>query len=267
MKLTPPPFEERTNYKTEKVKRSFLDIILRPFNLYFYHRMMRTARHTAKSGRDGVLDASTLPTHAWETMEGVELCGGEIITEGLENVPGEAKNPVIFIGNHMSSLETMSLPVFLRPQHVTFVVKESLFDYPFFGDIMRGLRCIPMTRTNPAADLKRLFKDGKQHISEGTSVIVFPQKTRGVEFVEEEFNSIGIKLARREKVPIIPIALKTDLWGLGKKISDYGPVDRSQKVRFAVGKPMEVTKENEQEAHEYCLKFIGDKLKEWEAEG
>lgn len=266
MKLPKIPFPERTDYRTAKKRRSLWDYILRPLNIFFYHKMMCTARHTAKSGIENKLNADTLPQHAWETFDGIERCGGEVILEGLANVPATPKTPAVYIGNHMSTLETVSVPALLRPQHSTFVVKESLFEMMIFKHIMKGLRCIPMTRSNPIADLKRLYKEGRVHVQEGTSVIIFPQKTRAVEFKPDEFSSIGVKFAKREKIPVVPMALKTDMWGLGKKFTDFGPVDRSKKVHFALGEPMMVTRDNEKEVHEACIKFIEDKLKEWNEE-
>ena len=144
-----------------------------------------------------------------------------------------------------------------------FVVKESLMTYPVFGHIMKGMKCIPMTRNSPAQDLKTLLKEGTKALKEGTSVIIFPQKTRGVEFKPEEFNSIGCKLARRAGVPMQPIALETSFWGKGKKVSDYGPINRQNPVRYAFGEAMDIDAKNEKEVHQKCLDFILGKLDQW----
>ena len=65
-----------------------------------------------------------------------------------------------------------------------------------------------------------LMSKGVEHLKNGTSVIVFPQKTRAAEFNPEEFNSIGVKLAKRAGVPVQPLALDTSFWGRGKFISE-----------------------------------------------
>ena len=57
---------------------------------------------------------------------------------------------------------------------------------------------------------KAVLEGGKQRLQKGISIIVFPQTTRTVRFEPENFNSIGVKLAQRAKVPIIPLALRTD---------------------------------------------------------
>ena len=53
-----------------------------------------------------------------------------LIAQGLEIVQRLA-SPCVFIGNHMSILETFVLPCLIVPhRNVTFVVKESLITYP-----------------------------------------------------------------------------------------------------------------------------------------
>ena len=58
------------------------------------------------------------------------------------------------------------------------------------------------------------------YLRNGMSVIIFPQTTRIMDFDRKQFNSMGVKLAKRAQVPVVPIALKTDAWGVGKWIKD-----------------------------------------------
>jgi len=74
-----------------------------------------------------------------------------------------------------------------------------------------------------------------------------------------------VKLAKKAGVPVVPLALKTDFHGLGRKIKDFGPVDRSKTVHFRFGEPLQVTG-NGREAHEACLNFITENLKAWGGE-
>ena len=48
------------------------------------------------------------------------------------------------------------------------------------------------------------------------SVWVFAQTTRELLLDPKKFNTLGIKLAKRARVPVIPVAVKTDAWGMGK---------------------------------------------------
>ena len=135
--------------------------------------------------------------------------------------------------------------------------------YPYFKDILKSLECITVTRTNPVQDLKKILKDGPALLEKGISIVIFPQHTRG-KFDPAEFSSIACKLAKRAKVPLVPLALDTRLWGKGRIISDLGPVRRDIPVRFAFGEAMTIDK-NEKEVHASYLEFISGKLKEWGA--
>ena len=199
--------------------------------------------------------------HCRRIIDGVEATGATLEVSGLEHVPEE---PSVIIGNHMSTLETITLGKILEDKtKVTFVIKESLMKYPYFKDILSKLECITVTRTNPVHDLKKILKEGPKLLEKGISIIVFPQHTRG-EFHPDDFSSIGVKLAKRAKVPVVPLALDTRLWGKGKLISDLGPVSRDIPVRYSFGESMIIDK-NEKEIHAKCLEFIGNELEKWDA--
>ena len=71
-------------------------------------------------------------------------------------------------------------------------------------------------------------------------------------------------MAKKAGVPVVPIALRTDAWGNGTVLKDYGKIDPSKKVYFAFGKPM-LIKDRGNEEHREIVEFIAGKLKEWEA--
>jgi len=106
------------------------------------------------------------------------------------------------------------------------------------------------------------MREGSEKLKNGQSVIVFPQSTRDTIFNPENFNSLGIKLAKRNKVPVIPLALKTDFWGTGKLIKDFGPLDPSKKIFFEFGEPFEVSGSGKEE-HQRVVEFIKGRLKKW----
>jgi 1-acyl-sn-glycerol-3-phosphate acyltransferase len=63
-------------------------------------------------------------------------------------------------------------------------------------------------------------------------------------------------------VPVVPLALKTDAWGTGKIIKDFGPVDKNKKVFFAFGEPMKI-KDRGSEEHQKVIDFIQNNLAQW----
>jgi 1-acyl-sn-glycerol-3-phosphate acyltransferase len=163
----------------------------------------------------------------------------------------------------MSTAETFLLANMILPfRRVTFVVKQSLVEYPIFKHIMRSRDPIVVGRVNPREDLKAVLGGGRERLEAGISIVIFPQRTRTVTFDREGFNTIGIKLAKRAGVPVIPLALKTNAWSNGKWLKDYGPFRPEEDVRFEFGEPITVT-ESDREAHEAVIEFITGRLTEW----
>lgn len=193
----------------------------------------------------------------------IEGCGGKIHFRGLNNI-SSCHEPVVFISNHMSTLETFVFPCLMVPfMKVTFVVKDSLVNHSFFGSIMRSRDPIVVGRDNPREDFKIVMEKGKELLKQGTSVIVFPQSTRTLTFDPEKFNSLGIKLAKAAGVKVVPVAIKTDFWGNGKLIKDFGPVNRKSHIQMSFGEPFSI-KGSGKEEHQFIVDFIQRNLKDWE---
>ncbi len=230
--------------------------------LAFYPRMILTvlqAARMAKKGRYGKqewIESSVAIVEALESS-GVRLEIANV--QAFQNLDA----PCVFIGNHMSTLETFVLPSIIRPHRpVTFVVKKSLVEYPVFKHVMHSRNPVVVSRENPRQDLKNVLEGGEERITSGVSVVVFPQSTRSTGLDPEHFNSIGVKLARRVKAPIVPLALKTDAWKNGKLVKDFGRIDPSQRVHFEFGEPMVVTGTGKQE-HAAVMDFIARRLSLW----
>jgi 1-acyl-sn-glycerol-3-phosphate acyltransferase len=199
---------------------------------------------------------------SFNAMRGLEKVGVEFEITGTENFR-RIEGPCVFIGNHMSMLETMVLPCIIEPyKDTTFVVKKSLMDYPVFRYLMRSRDPIVVSRDDPREDLKTVFEEGEKILASGRSVIVFPQKTRTRKFNPGEFNTIGEKLAKKGNVPVVPIALKTDAWNNGSIFKDFGKIDPSKKVYFHFGEPMRI-KVRGVEEHAAIIAFIQEHLEKW----
>jgi 1-acyl-sn-glycerol-3-phosphate acyltransferase len=197
-----------------------------------------------------------------ETLRALESVGIKIGISGIVNVKN-LDGPCVFISNHMSTLETFVLPCIIEPiKDVTFVVKQSLIDYPVFKYIMRSREPVTVGRTNPREDLKAVLEGGAERLQAGRSIIIFPQTTRTAVFDPASFNTIGIKLAKKAGVPVMPIALKTDAWGNGKRLKDFGKIDPSKKVYFAFGEPLHIKGRGDDE-HKAIIEFITEKLEGW----
>ena len=204
--------------------------------------------------------------HAWaesshQILRLIEGCGGRFHLRGLDNLHA-GQGPVVFISNHMSTLETFVLPCLIEPfRNVTFVVKDSLVK-GVFGPVMRSRDPVVVGRENPRADFAAVMNEGEKLLAMGTSIVIFPQSTRSLDFRPEKFNTLGIKLAKAAGVQVIPVAIKTDFWGNGKYLRDFGPLHREEPIRMLFGPPITIEGSGKEE-HQRVVDFIEDHLRQW----
>jgi 1-acyl-sn-glycerol-3-phosphate acyltransferase len=234
-------------------------------SLTFYLSAISTVVRASKKAKRSHYDTSDWSKSSLETLRALERVGVIVEITGMNSFK-EFDGPCVFIGNHMSTLETFVLPTIIAPfKDTTFVVKQSLVEYPVFKYVMRSRDPVTVGRSNPRDDLRAVLEGGTERLRTGRSIVIFPQTTRTPVFDPEQFNTIGIKLAKKAGVPVVPIALKTDAWGNGTYLKDYGKIDPSKKVHFAFSRPMWI-KDRGTEEHQEIIEFITKKLKEWEAE-
>jgi 1-acyl-sn-glycerol-3-phosphate acyltransferase len=231
-------------------------------SLCFYPQFISVVVKAAgKAKRD------TYPDEEWASdsmrvLRLLEQAGVTFEITGLDHLQKQ-ETPCVFVGNHMSIMETLVLPIIIVPHmQVTFVVKDSLLNYPIFKHVMRSRNPVAVTRTNPRKDFKTVMSDGVKRIENNISVIVFPQTTRSTDFDPEHFGSIGTKLAKKAGVPIIPMALKTDCWKNGTFSKDLGRICPDVPVKIAFGGPIQIEGKGTTE-HQQVVDFIVGKLDEW----
>ncbi len=243
--------------------RGSVSLLARAFPSFSFYRVLAgivwTSGSKAKKGRYG---SAEWVESSHDTLQALERVGVRFEITGVRHLE-DLDTPCVVIGNHMSILETFVLPGVIQPiRPVTFIVKESLMTYPVFGHVMRSRDPVAVTRTNPRQDFKAVMEGGKERLDKGISVVVFPQTTRTNFFDPGEFNTIGVKLAQRADVPIVPLALLTDAWGNGKRLKDFGKIDPTRKVSLAFGEPLRVTGRGTSE-HQAVVAFIQERLRMW----
>ena len=230
--------------------------------LKFYPNLLRIVLYSNRFAKKGIYDDIRWSNSSVDIVESLEKSGIRMNFEGISNVK-KVDGPVIFISNHMSTMETMVLPSLIQPyKKVVYVIKEELGKYPLFGPIALARDPILVGRENPREDLMRVLEQGSERIKNGKSIIIFPQKTRTKYFDESSFNTLGIKLAKRNNVPVIPIALYTEAWDNGKIIKEVGKIDPSKEVRICFGEAFKVESNGNIE-HQKVIDFIKQKFIEW----
>jgi len=213
-----------------------------------------------------------LDIEAWERfcMSAVtmpEACGMTVTVDGFK--PRQAHSgPVIYVCNHLSTIETVLLTPTLIPfGPIKVVAKASIAHLPMLERAARTMGVVPLGRKDPKADLLTLYEAGKRFVAAGFSFLIFPQGTRQDVFDRGRYSSIGAKLAEKTGVPIVPIAvdtrcLPTRKSGVFRNIfKDFGTLDTSRDIRVSAGPVIPCGKAREM--HEASFDWIAGRLEEW----
>ena len=125
----------------------------------------------------------------------VTVSGSELLPDG----------PVIFMSNHQSNFDILSL-LAAMPRHFYWIAKKELFKIPLFGHTMRRGGYIPLDRGDGRKALQSL-DEAATTISQGKSVVLFPEGTRTTDGNLLPFKRGGFVLARKADVPVVPITI------------------------------------------------------------
>ena len=259
------PYFPRDTYTTPPdMPRELGDRLFFNSRWWFYIRFLQIVFRSRSDAVKGIYNDKLWAQSSFDIFRALEGCGGRFHIEGMENLR-KSDEPVVIVSNHMSTLETLIFPGIIAPvRPITFIVKDSLVRARVFGPIMRSRDPIVVGRKNPREDYIAVLKQGPEILSKGRSIIVFPQSTRYVKFIPEKFNSMGVKLAKRAGVKVIPVAIKTDFWENAKiGIRDFGRLNRSKSIHMRFGEPMFIHGSG-REAHTQIVEFIQTHLKKWE---
>jgi 1-acyl-sn-glycerol-3-phosphate acyltransferase len=128
-------------------------------------------------------------------------CGVKIEVRGAENVSGK---PVLILANHQSAWETYFLQLYFRP--VTTVLKRELFRIPAFGWALRLMRPIAIDRSSPREALRQMMRLGQARLSDGMSVLIFPEGSRKLPGAKTKYARGGAGIAKAAGVDVIPVA-------------------------------------------------------------
>lgn len=231
----------------------------------YYLKLINIIINDAKAADLGNYDIKAWATGSLATLKIIESVGGKFSISGLQGVVLHG-GPFVYISNHMSMLDTFILPAITTAfTKATFVLKDELLEYPVFGKLLKAINPISVTRTNPREDLKTVLHKGCDLISKGYSIIIFPQTTRSTVFDPKSFNSLGVKLAKRAGIPVVPVAVKTDFQCNGRIVKDIGMIDPAKTLYFKFDDPI-IVEGKPQAVHKEVVRFIIKNLSEWGGE-
>jgi len=232
-------------------------------SLYFYSHFIQIVLRAGWQAKHGRYHDQEWVDSSGKVVQALEKAGVRFQVTGLDHFR-TLSTPCVCIANHMSMLETVTLPYFMQPIHpVTYVVKDSLLRYPVFRHVMQSRDPVAVGRLNPRQDLQTVLTEGGRRLAAGISVIIFPQTTRSPIFDPEQMTSIGVKLAKAAGVPALPLALQTDAMENGTMIKELGRINPARRVHFSFAPPLAISG-NGREQHQAINAFILDKLHSWE---
>ena len=133
---------------------------------------------------------------------GLALSGVNMTLAGTEHLP---EGPVIFMSNHQSNFDILSL-LAAMPRQIHWIAKKELFEIPVFGPSMRRGGYIPLDRGNGRKALQSM-DEAAATIHQGKSVVLFPEGTRTPDGNLLPFKRGGFILARKAAVPVIPVTI------------------------------------------------------------
>lgn len=138
------------------------------------------------------------------------LRGGRVL--GLERVPDN--KTLIVAANHVTSLDPPWIHSLLRGKisKLASMAKQELWDIKLklgswtipVGRLMSNLGCFPVNRENPGP---QMYRGCLARLEEGTSLLIFPEGTRGDGESLGEFHTGAARLSIKTDKPILPVGI------------------------------------------------------------
>lgn len=132
----------------------------------------------------------------------VRVAGVRIVVHGAGQL--ERRQAHVFAANHVSWYDVFVLASLL-PRN-KFVAKAELFRIPIFGPAARAAGTVPIERENRKAAFGA-YDQAAHQIRAGSSVIVFPEGTRGADYRLRAFKKGPFVLAIAAQVPVVPMVV------------------------------------------------------------
>ncbi len=126
-----------------------------------------------------------------------------VSTSGLGNI--DKTKTYIIVANHQSLADIVI--IYMTKMQFKWVAKKSLFKVPFVGWCLSLARHVKLERGD-FGSIKQIYREAATWLRSGMSVLFFPEGTRRDAGGVGDFQNGAFKLAIKEKVPVLPIAIE-----------------------------------------------------------
>ena len=135
-----------------------------------------------------------------------------VTIEGRERIRPDAT--YVMVANHQSLLDILVL--FRLFVHFKWVSKIELFKIPCIGWNMSLNRYVKLRRGDPDS-IARMMRTCEERITEGSSIMMFPEGTRSADGRLKPFKHGAFTLAQRARVPLLPLVVQGTANALPKR--------------------------------------------------
>lgn len=136
----------------------------------------------------------------------------KIRVEGREKI--DRNKIYVIVVNHQSQLDIVMTALLFT--HFKWVSKAEILKVPFVGWQMALNRYILIKR-GYVNSIGRMMEDCERALSEGSSILLFPEGTRSVDGKIGPFKPGAFILAEKQKVSVLPVVISGTLNALPKK--------------------------------------------------
>lgn len=128
-------------------------------------------------------------------------CGLSYRIRGSENTPDR---PYVAMVKHQSAWETLVSHLLFRD--AAWVFKRQLLWLPLLGWGLALTKPIAVDRTSPKQALDQVIRQGTELLSDGRTIVIYPEGTRVAPGKRGKYMPGGSLLAVKAGVPVLPVA-------------------------------------------------------------
>lgn len=168
---------------------------------------------------------------------------------GQENMPDE---PCVILAKHQSAWETMTLQDCVPSgRYCVFVLKQELLKVPLVGWGLKAMKMISIDRSAGKDALDQVVKQGRERLTQGYYIIIFPEGTRVAPGQKKRYKGGGAYLATRVGCKVVPIAHNAgELWPRQAFIKKPG------EVTISIGPAFDATGMTEAQVNQRAEEWI-----------